>query len=49
MYEENNRVAICAIIRSSTEHLTKTQIANKAGTKVQSGRLPLRAVQLFKK
>ena len=33
MYEENNRAAICAVIRSSTEHLTKSQIANKAGTK----------------
>jgi hypothetical protein len=32
-HEENDRAAICAIIRDSSEHLTKTQIANKAGTK----------------
>jgi hypothetical protein len=32
MHEENDRAAICAIIRDSSEHRTKKQIANKAGT-----------------
>jgi hypothetical protein len=32
MHEENDRAAICAIIGDSSEHLSKTQIANKAGT-----------------
>ena len=45
MHEENNRAAICAVIRSSPEHLTKTQIANKAGIKVDDSHF----VQVLKK
>ena len=45
MHEENDRAAICAIIRDSSEHLTKTQIANKAGTNLKDYHF----VKLFKK
>jgi hypothetical protein len=45
MHEENDRAAICAIIRDSSEHLTKTQIANKAGTNMNDYHF----VKLFKK